>query len=276
MEVLARKGDCNMSKLFFFDIDGTLIDCNQDIYEITPETIRTLDKLKEEGHDVFLSTGRCKCFIVDGVMKYPFSGYVTCNGAYVEYKGKCVYKNVVPAEAIKATMDLCEKHHFNYYFEGNDFIYVRDSKDPVHQAFANNWGMKEETIIDTFDYKNIETYIGMIVVNSKDDIPVMVEALSPYFDVQRHQSDRSFDLTLKGSSKAVGIEELVKELGRNIDDTIAFGDGRNDIEMIEETGLGIAMGNAVPELKSVAKYITTNIEEEGITAACKHFNYIKD
>ena len=47
-----------MSKLFFFDIDGTLIDCNQDIYEITPETIRTLDKLKEEGHDVFLSTGR--------------------------------------------------------------------------------------------------------------------------------------------------------------------------------------------------------------------------
>ena len=68
----------------------------------------------------------------------------------------------------------------------------------------------------------------------------------------------------------------MKELGRNIDDTIAFGDGRNDIEMIEETGLGIAMGNAVPELKSVAKYITTIIEEEGITAACKHFNYIKD
>lgn len=182
-----------MSKLFFFDIDGTLIDCNQDIYEITPETVRTLDKLKESGHDVFLSTGRCKCFIVDGVMKYPFSGYVTCNGAYVEYNGKCVYKNVVPAEAIKATMDLCEKYHFNYYFEGNDYIYVRDSKDPVHQAFANNWGMKEETIIDSFDYKNIETYIGMIVVNSKDDIPVMVEALSPYFDVQRHQSDRSFD-----------------------------------------------------------------------------------
>ena len=219
-----------MSKLFFFDIDGTLIDCNQDIYEITPETVRTLDKLKEAGHDVFLSTGRCKCFIVDGVMKYPFSGYVTCNGAYVEYKGKCVYKNVVPAEAIKATMDLCEKYHFNYYF----------------------------------------------VVNSKDDIPVMVETLSPYFDVQRHQSDRSFDLTLKGSSKAVGIKEFIKELGRDINDTIAFGDGRNDIEMIEETGLGIAMGNAVPELKSVAKYVTANIEEEGITAACKHFNYISD
>lgn len=82
--------------------------------------------------------------------------------------------------------------------------------------------------------------------------------------------------TLKGSSKAVGIKEFIKELGRDINDTIAFGDGRNDIEMIEETGLGIAMGNAVPELKSVAKYVTANIEEEGIAAACKHFNYISD
>lgn len=265
-----------MSKLFFFDIDGTLIDCNQEIREVTPTTCRTLDKLKELGNYVFLSTGRCKCFIMDGVMKYPFSGYVTCNGAYVEYKGKCVYKNVVPAEAIKATMDISEKYHLNYYFEGTDYIYVRDTSDPVHQAFLHNWGMKEETVIDDFDYKTIETYIGMIVVNSKDDIPPMVEALSPYFDVQRHQSDFSFDLTLKGTSKAVGIKELVKVLGKDIKDTVAFGDGRNDIEMIEETGLGIAMGNAVPELKSVAKYITSNIEEEGITEACKHFGFIEE
>lgn len=264
------------NKLFFFDIDGTLIDCNQDIREITPTTVSTLNQLKSAGHDVFLSTGRCKCFIVDGVMKYPFSGYVTCNGAYVEYQGKCVYKKVVPPEAIKATMDLCEKYQFNYYFEGNDYIYVRDINDPVHQAFLHNWGMKEETVIDNFDYKKIETYIGMIVVNCKEDIPIMVEKLSPYFDVQRHQSDCSFDLTLKGTSKAVGIKELVKVLNKNIEDTVAFGDGRNDIEMIEETGLGIAMGNAVPELKSVARYVTKNIEQEGITSACKHFKFIEE
>ena len=75
-----------MGKLLFFDIDGTLIECNQDIYAITDNTRIALDKLKENGHDVFLATGRCKCFITDGVMDYPFSGYVTCNGGYVEYK----------------------------------------------------------------------------------------------------------------------------------------------------------------------------------------------
>ena len=116
--------------------------------------------------------------------------------------------------------------------------------------------MKEETIIDSFDYKNIETYIGMIVVNSKDDIPVMVEALSPYFDVQRHQSDRSFDLTLKGSSKAVGIKELVKELGRSIDDTIAFGDGPNDVEMLQAACVGAVMKNAYEGMDRYATYVT--------------------
>jgi len=180
----------------------------------------------------------------------------------------------VATEAIKATMDLCEKHHFNFYFEGNDYIYVRDSKDPVHQAFANNWGMKEETIIDSFDYKNIETYIGMIVVNSKDDIPVMVEALSPYFDVQRHQSDRSFDLTLKGSSKAVGIKELVKELGRSIDDTIAFGDGPNDVEMLQFAGTGVAMGNAIPAVKQYADMVTDKIDEDGLYHAFERLHLL--
>ncbi len=262
------------SKMLFFDIDGTLIDCNIDIYEITNTMRQTLDTLKEKGHDVFLATGRCECFIVDGVSSYPFSGYVTCNGAHVSYQGETLYKAVVPAQAIKATMKLCNEHHFNYYFESNDFIYVRDKQDPKHIDFANNWGMKESCTVDDFDPDAVECYIGMIVVNSKDDIPVMIEALSPYFDVQRHQSDYSFDLTLRGVSKAVGIKELVKAMNRDMKDTIAFGDGRNDIEMLETAAMGVAMGNAVPEAKAVADYVTDRIENEGITKALKNFDMI--
>ncbi|MFQ6792842.1 MAG: Cof-type HAD-IIB family hydrolase [Thomasclavelia sp.] len=263
-----------MSKLLFFDIDGTLIECNQGIYAISDDVKEALDKLKENGHDVFLATGRCKCFITDGVMDYPFSGYVTCNGGYVEYLQKPVYKAIVSSEAIKATMELSNKYNFNYYFENSDYIYVRDKNDPRHIQFANNWKMKPETIIDDFDPEQIETYIGMIVVNDKKDIPIMVETLSKYFDVQRHQSDYSFDLTLKGVSKAVGIEKLVERLNRDINDTIAFGDGRNDIEMLETVKVGVAMGNAVPEAKAVADYVTDRIEENGIKKALEQFELI--
>ena len=102
----------------------------------------------------------------------------------------------------------------------------------------------------------------------------MVEALSPYFEIQRHQSDYSFDLTLRGESKAVGIKHLVEAMGKDIKDTIAFGDGRNDIEMLEEVGIGVAMGNGCQEAKSVADYITDSIENEGISKALMNFDLI--
>lgn len=263
-----------MKKTFFFDIDGTLIDCNQNIYAIPQSTRDALDKLKANGHDVFLATGRCKCFITPGVFDYPFSGYVTCNGAYVEYKNECVSKDVISSEAIKETMRLCDEYDLNFYFESNDYIYVRNAKDSRHIEFATNWGMKEETIIDDFDADKIEAYIGMIVVNNQDDILVVVDNLSKYFDVQRHQSDYSFDLTLRNVSKAVGIQRLANKLNIDIEDTIAFGDGRNDIEMLETVGCGVAMGNAVPEAKAVAKQVCDKVSNDGITSWLQDNNYI--
>ena len=263
-----------MKKIFFFDIDGTLIECNKDIYEIPERVVNCLDQLKEKGHDVFIATGRCKCFIVDGVMKYPFSGYVTCNGAYVEYNGQCIYKKIIPNEAIVATHELSIKHNFSYYFESHDYIYVLNKDNPKHIEFKTRWGMKDKIIKDEFDINEIETYIGMIVLNSKDDIKPMVDALSPYFDIQRHQGGYSFDLTLKGESKAKGITELINVLGVDIKDTVAFGDGRNDIEMLSTVGMGIAMGNGAIEAKSVADYITDDIDCDGIEKALVHFGYI--
>lgn len=263
-----------MEKMFFFDIDGTLIECSKGIFSIQPTTRDALNQLKENNNDIFLATGRCKCFIVDGVMDYPFSGYVTCNGAYVEYNNECVYKKVIPFDAIIKTHELCVKNNLSYYFEGNDNIYVLNKTNPKHLEFKNNWGMKDEVVIDDFDPTKIETYIGMIVLNSKDDIAEVVKTLGPYFDIQRHQSGYSFDLTLKGESKAKGIMELVKALNRDMKDTVAFGDGRNDIEMLETVNLGIAMGNGAIEAKSVADYITDDVDDNGIENALKHFSFI--
>lgn len=263
-----------MQKLFFFDIDGTLIECNKGIYSI-PQNVRDgLNRLQEKGHGVFLATGRCKCFIVEGVMDYQFNGYVTCNGAYVEYKGQEIYKQVVSKEAIKKTHEFCLERNLAYYFEGNDYIYVLNKENPRHIEFKNNWGMKDKVIIDSFDIDKIETYIGMIVLNSSQDIEPMYEALSPYFHIQQHQSGLSFDLTLKGESKAKGIEKLVESLNKTVEDTVAFGDGRNDVEMLSFVNLGVAMGNAALEAKNVADYITDNVDQDGIMKALKQFSFL--
>jgi hypothetical protein len=264
-----------MKKLIFFDIDGTLIECEKGVYEIQQQTIEALDILKQKGHDVFLATGRCKCFIVDGVMKYPFSGYVTCNGAYVEYNDRMIYKNIISSEALKMTHKFCVERNLAYYFESNDYIYVLNKNNPKHILFKNEWGMKDKIIVDEFDIEKIECYIGMIVLNSQDDIEPLMRTLSPYFLIKQHQKGLSFDLTLKGESKAKGIRKLVESLGMDMEDTVAFGDGRNDVEMLSEVGFGIAMGNGADEAKEVANYVTDDVDKNGIEKALDKFSYFE-
>ena len=82
------------------------------------------------------------------------------------------------------------------------------------------------------------------------------------------------DLTLKGVSKAVGIQKLVEALHKDIKDTIAFGDGRNDLEMLETVGTGVAMDNAVPEAKFVADEICPDVNDDGITTWLKERDFI--
>ena len=134
--------------------------------------------------------------------------------------------------------------------------------------------MKLETIIDQFNPDEIETYIGMIVVNDAVDIPVMVDALDPYFDIQRHQTGCSFDLTLKGVSKAVGIQKLVEALHKDIKDTIAFGDAAVDIPMLEYCALGIAMASGGKEIKAMADDITAAVNEDGLYKAFLKYNLL--
>ena len=78
----------------------------------------------------------------------------------------------------------------------------------------------------------------------------------------------------KNGGKVVGIEKMLEHHGITKEEIIAFGDGENDLEMLAFAGVGVAMGNADEEVKEVADYVTTDIDDDGIWNACKHFNLI--
>lgn len=261
-------------KMFFFDIDGTLIECVEGIYELNEQTMKSLDSLKAYGHDVFLATGRCPCFIVDGVMKYDFSGYVTCNGAYVTYKGEEVFKRIIPSKAIDILDELSRQRGLTYFLEGVDHIYVKDCNEEMLVDFCNDWQMKHALLIDQYDSKEIETFIAMLCVNNEEDVTMVEEVLSPYFTIQRHMHGYSFDLTIKGVSKGMGIKELCKAINREMNDTVAFGDGLNDVEMLESVGFSIAMDNACDEAKRVSNYVTKSVLENGVCYAIDELGYV--
>lgn len=79
----------------------------------------------------------------------------------------------------------------------------------------------------------------------------------------------------KEASKGKGLLRLCRHYGIRVEDTVAFGDSMNDYEILQTAGLGIAMGNAIQELKDVADYVTADVGKDGIWKACEHFRFFR-
>lgn len=87
-------------------------------------------------------------------------------------------------------------------------------------------------------------------------------------------TDDQYEILLKDHSKGTGLLKASQYYHTSTDNCYAFGDSNNDTEMIKAAGHGIAMGNACDELKSIADYVTTDVDEDGIMNALKHFKLI--
>lgn len=262
-----------MKKAFFFDIDGTLIDCSRGLVDISETNKQAILKLQKENL-AFIATGRTKCFIVDPIRNFPFSGFVTCNGGYIELNGKCLSKKNMSYDHLKLLTDFCHEHGFDYYLESYDKIYVNDLKSSRVLEFANKWEMRLETMCDDFDLSKIEVHIAMIRINDETEVKMIEDILSEYFDVARHVNQLSFDINIKGVNKGTAIKELADILNIDINDTYAFGDALNDIEMIETVGHGIAMGNGLDILKQKAEYVCEDVIDDGISKTLKKYKII--
>ena len=92
---------------------------------------------------------------------------------------------------------------------------------------------------------------------------------------QSSRWNKSFaDVNSKYGGKEVGIDKIIEYYGIKLEETIAFGDGGNDINMIKHAHIGVAMGNANKEVKEIADYITDDVDNDGVYKALKHFNLI--
>lgn len=263
-----------MSKTIFLDIDGTLINSFDGYDKMSVNCKNTLNELIKEGHDLIVASGRCRGLLLDDIKEYPFSGYLLSNGAYFEYNNKCLINKKFDKSIIEKVIEFCNDNGFVYYLESVDKIYTADLEAKLHLKFLDNWQIPN-CFTDDFDIDKVDINIVMIAVNDENDFQLVYDSLGNYFDIAKHNGFASFDLNIKGVSKGHSIKDVVEYLNIDINDTIAFGDGLNDIEMIEEVNLGIAMGNSNEELKKIANYITKSCKDDGITYACKQLNLIK-
>ena len=258
-------------KLVFFDIDGTLLDVHGHVPE---STVAAIAALQENGHKAILCTGRSKGFIREKELtSIGFDGIVSGCGTQIEYDGALLFQQLVgPAEALRLVQCI-KKHRFAAILEGPRHLYM----DP--EDFGEDWYARHVTKIMGEDMRTIQgewenwSFAKFSsIVNHETEEAFFAELGDRYTPIY-HNPD-IVEVVPAGYDKSSGMAHLCEALGVDAADTMAFGDGMNDMGMLQWAGIGVAMGNGNERIKVVADYVTDDLHEDGIANALRHFGLI--
>ncbi len=262
-----------MIKAAFFDIDGTLLDHSGGKSVFPVSTALALAALQRKGIKAFISTGRTFSIIGQVTDIFPFDGYVTTNGQVVLERGGAVIRHAaLDPQDVRGLLQLVRKGAYpaiiledESSFPVNDHPSVRRHFEWARTPFPPFY---EESRLDRHPVVQINIYMPL------DEARQLIAPL-PRLDVTSSGGD-ILDVIPKGGGKEVGLSAVAEYYGIRQEETIAFGDGPNDISMLRWAGTGVAMGNGTPEVKSTADYVTTSVSEDGIKNALLHLGILTE
>lgn len=257
-------------KILFFDVDSTLY--SHKTNSIPTSAVLAIKQAKDNGHIIVLATGRSKLLtsllgIFDVI---DFDYFITINGTLILDKfDNVIYSLPCNKDAINSVLSIVDKHHLNLVFISKDdyYLYKDEDKrchlgyDPLHIKIPNK---------KTYTDEDIYQMNLFCEDNYLDEFLSETNQFLSYSKLDNY----GYDVYAKDQTKATGIKHLIKYLNIDKKNTIAFGDGHNDKEMIEFCEIGVAMGNAIPKVKKASNYITDDIDNDGIYKAMKYLNLI--
>lgn len=276
----------NKYKIIFVDIDGTLVD---DEKRISEETINIIKNLKENGIFTVLTSGKpYESIRIFSEKCYAVPYLIASNGAIVKDLEKNIdifNKSIEKDTAIKILNIIKESNIYTMVTISGNLVVDEEKYGVVPKN-------RPEVIID----KSLQKYFTetdkaiikfSIIDGDRNKVSKIRERIIEQFDVSVTPIDifevpKSFkkegedypnpycvDIMPNGITKAEAIKELIKYLGISLSETIAFGDGMNDIEMFQTVNYKVAMENAVQELKNIANMITKSNNKSGVAVALK-------
>lgn len=261
-------------KLIFFDIDGTLVADGSS--NITESAIRAIKKAQANGHLCFVNTGRPMGSVGEVIRNYPFDGYVCGCGTYIQYREKEILHVEVEPKLIQELMEWNQREKVDIFFEGKEGILFPPQADFKDLKLMEQYFKKQGVLIQYYQYgEKVDFRTNKFTMwFDPKRLPLEFRSfLEQHFSII--ERDIGFwEVIPKGYSKATGIDDLLKHLNMDITDTISFGDSTNDISMLEYTDQSVLMGNGAPELKDLVTYVTTDVRQDGIYRAMKHFKLI--
>ena len=254
----------------FFDVDGTLITVGG--HRMPPGVAPALQALQRSGVQVFLCTGRHALEIEEENMLpgITVDGAVYMNGQLCELQGQIVRETPIPARDLSALKQILQKKNCSCIFLEKDRMYANcvDSRMEVEQAKI---GTAVPAVRDISDLENRRIYQVIPFVNEEEEEELLRQM--PHCRTKRW-GDAVVDLMSRTGGKENGIRALCAAIGITTEETIAFGDADNDLEMLQLAGIGVAMGNALPQVRACADMVTDTVENDGIAHALQKLKLI--
>ena len=258
-------------KIVLFDMDDTLSDFKTGI--IPASAYRAIDLLHER-KDILIgmASGRGHFFFRDQRPDIKADAFICVNGQCATVFDDIVFEGKVEDEDVKKLYALLESMNGGLYAV-NSFKGIKallEPKDPVMAIAHSVTRLKDYGSSFSDDYTN-----HLLQAAFLPEYDEMFEKAFPHLSFHRYY-EYMVDIFPKETSKLRGIEAVAKHVGLTMVDVIAFGDGMNDVEMIEGVNFGIAMGNAQPEVKAVADHVTDTVNNDGVYKALLHLELIKE
>lgn len=250
-----------MEKAVFFDIDGTLVNREK---KLTKQVKKAIAILQSKGIFTAIATGRGPHTVKPLVNDLNMCSYVCFNGQYVVYSNEIISKCFLNATDLQALSKIVKT-------QGHDIIYLNEAGLKIEEQnyHSHESLIKAHSKNTPADYSNV--YQAIIFANHEEN-----SYLNDFNDryVFKRWGKKALDVLPLGRSKVQGIKRIIEELSIEMKDVYAFGDGLNDIEMLQEVGTGVAMGNAHERVKRYADLVTSDVNEDGIVRGLKELGLL--
>ena len=257
-----------MTKAIFFDIDGTLL--SFETHKMSPATLDALHSLRRQGIKLFLSTGRHKSMIRPVLELFPFDGCITLNGQYCFCGSQVLRKVSIHPTDVEHLVELTARNAFPCLFLEEEDSYL-NMHSPLCDIFPNQLSIPLPPLADPRRALERELYQAVTFLTKEDEhlLTARPHHLNP---MRWHPA--FLDVIAQGGGKDKGMDAILSHFGIPLENTMAFGDGENDLPMLRHAAVGVAMGNAGDLVKSQADYVTTSVDEDGIVQALEHFGLL--
>lgn len=277
-----------MNTIIFIDVDGTLVNYENQIPASAIEAIR---QARANGHLVFICTGRSRAEVYPEIWDIGLDGMIGGNGSYVEYHNEVIMHQNISYENCVKIVDWLHTKGLEFYLESNSGLYGSEEfetkAEPVIREYSKRKG-REYSKLTVKDVFPDMIFGGELYRNDLNKVSYILNSYQDYIDTRNQFKDLQNgtwggagetalfgDIGVRDITKAHAIDVLLKHIGATKEQTIAFGDAKIDIPMLEYCSYGVAMGNGGDEIKKVADYVTDEVDADGLKNAFIKLELIK-